>query len=110
MFNLAIDGSNPKGWETLDEYVSKRLEFAKDRQDFKLLRQQDITLSGHKARELLYTYTSYPGGQPTQERAIYVLGLESGVGLRLVAPEGSFKAYNQIFELMLATYQLTLQE
>lgn len=110
VFNQAIDGSNAKGWETLDEHVSKRLESAKDRQDFKLLRQQDMTLSGRKGRELLYTYTASPGGQPMEERAIYVLGLESGAGLRLVAPERSFEAYNRIFELMLGTYQLTLDE
>jgi hypothetical protein len=66
-------------------------------------------VSDLKGRELLYTYTNTEN-KTMKERAIYVLGLQSGAGILLTAPEELFDRHNEIFERMLETYRLELED
>lgn len=109
--NLVLDGSNPAGLQTLDEFITATIQYlSEDRVAFKLLGQRKALLDGHAGRELLYSYTGRESKQRMKARAIYALGLHNGVGIALTAPEKPFEKYNEILEQMLDTYRLTFED
>lgn len=94
-FVNVMDGSNPEGLQTLEEYVGDQ--------------GQPIVVDGQVGREVIgptYARSEEDGYGCFKSRWIALLGRFYGRGVRLIAPPQLFDQYNAVLDEMLRTYQI----
>ena len=114
--NLVVEARDldPQNPPTLQEFVDRRVTQKSNLTGYHFISEQDATVDGEKARQLVYTYVVQPNDQPRRvslpvvvvAREYIVVGKDRVYYFTVAAPEQEFDAANAGLDDILKTVNL----
>jgi len=114
--NLVVESRelDPQNPPTLQEFVDRRVTQKSNLTGYHFISEQEATVAGQKARELVYAYTVQPSDQPRRvslpvvvvAREYIVTGKDRVYYLTVAAPEQEFAAASARLDTLLQTVNL----
>lgn len=104
-----VSGSSPEGRQTLEEFASAHRRimtdlYGKKNVTIRWQADQERSLAGFPAKELVFTYTDDKQGEMV-EHHIFSLGRNEGRGIRVKVPRSAEDRVMSTMRTMLDTYQ-----